>query len=59
MGDGGKRPHGWHSRRHETDEAHLAARAKYQEKARPAARLARTKAKHQSAIERFMEREEA
>jgi hypothetical protein len=34
---------GWFSRRHETNEAHVESRARYQEKARPAARIARRK----------------
>jgi hypothetical protein len=34
---------GWFSRRHESADAHLESRARYQEKARPAARIARRK----------------
>ena len=34
---------GWYSRRHEVSDAHFESRARYQEKARPAARIARRK----------------
>ena len=41
MGDGGTRPKGWFSRRHETDREHRAAVALHQQKAKPAARIER------------------
>ncbi len=49
MGDGGTRPKGWFSRRHETDEAHRASVARYQRKAKPKARIERAKRRTKAA----------